>query len=201
MADARPDRPADDAGASERKRRTRRTLSILAAIGVAPMVASYAFYYLAPRNAGLNYGTLLATGPAPAIAGTADDGAPFRLDELRGRWVVLVAAAASCDAGCERSLYATRQARTMQGKEMERIVRVLALPSNAPPVGAPLLAQHPGLVVVRVAPEAPATLPGDKPGIYVVDPIGNLVMRFGADPDIKGVAKDLGRLLKASGIG
>jgi hypothetical protein len=36
---------------------------------------------------------------------------------------------------------------------------------------------------------------------YLVDPLGNLVLRYPEDPDVKGMAKDIGRLLKASRIG
>jgi hypothetical protein len=46
-----------------------------------------------------------------------------------------------------------------------------------------------------------ARLPGSAPTILLVDPLGNLVLRYGADPDIKGLAKDMTRLLKASRIG
>ncbi len=148
----------------------------------------------------MNYGTLLPTAPAPLLEGTRGDGAPFRLADLRGRWVLLVDARGRCDAPCERLLYAARQARTMQGREQERIVRVLLVPEGALP-GAALLAEHPELVVAQAGGAAPAGLPGPAAAIYVIDPLGNLVLRYDADPDIKGIAKDLARLLKASGIG
>ena len=190
---------AERGGASAR-RGTRRTLALMAAIALAPVLASYAIYYFAPRTAAVNYGTLLAV-PAPPISGTGRDGTPFSLADQRGRWVLLIVRDGdACDARCERALYATRQARTMQGKEQERIVRVLALaPGGA--LAPPLAAQHPGLVVATLAPQAIAALPVAGDAIYVIDPLGNLVMRYDVDPDIKGVAKDLTRLLKASGIG
>jgi hypothetical protein len=189
-------RPAPSPAAARRK------LLLIAAICIAPVLASYAFYYLSPRSARVNYGTLLPTAPAPAITGTTGDGAPFALQELRGRWVLLVDAAGRCDAACGRLLYATRQARTMQGKEQERIVRVLLVP-DADATDPALLAQHPGLVVARVGAAAIAALPGRADAIYVIDPLGNLVLRYDADPDpdIKGISRDLVRLLKASGIG
>ena len=180
--------------------RGRWTLALIAAVAIAPIAASYAVYYLFPRSAFVNYGTLLPTAAVPAMEGRRADGSPFRFDDLRGRWLLIAAGDGACDAACERKLYATRQARAMQGKEQERIVRVfLATGDRAPP--AALLAQHPGLVVARVADAAPATLPGGAGALYVVDPLGNLVLRYGDDPDIKGIAKDLARLLKASRIG
>ncbi len=180
-------------------RRSRRTLLLLAAVCVAPVLASYVAYYFIPRDAKVNYGTLLPTAPAPELAGTRDDGAPFRLVDLAGRWVLLVAVDGPCSAACERMLYATRQATTMQGREQERVARVLLTP-DAPAPAAALLAQHPGLVVAHAAAGTRAALPGAA-AIYVVDPLGNLVLRYGDDPDIKGIAKDLTRLLKASRIG
>ena len=181
-------------------RRGRRTLILLAAVCIAPVVASYAAYYLFPHDAQTNYGTLLPTAPAPAIEGLRSDGAPFRLAQTRGKWVLLVAIDGRCEAACERLLYATRQARTMQGREQERIVRVLLVAQDNAPEGA-LLAAHPGLAVAQVDAAGRALLPGGLPAAYLVDPLGNLVLRYGPDPDIKGVGRDLSRLLKASRIG
>ena len=198
MAEAAPPKepaaPAPPAGGG------RRTLLLIAAVTLAPVVASYTVYYLFPRESGANYGTLLPTAPVPAIQGTRLDGLPFRLEDLRGRWVLLAVGAGDCDAACERKLYATRQARTMQGKEQERIVRAWLVVGDAAPPAA-LLAQHPGLVVARVADTAPAMLPGGAGALYLIDPLGNVVLRYGEDPDIKGIANDLTRLLKASRIG
>jgi hypothetical protein len=183
---------------AEKDRRARRTLALLALVCIAPVAASYAIYYLFPRSAQLNYGTLLPIAPAPAIEGTSA-GAPFRLAELRGRWVLLLAASTGCDNGCERLLYATRQARTMQGKDQDRIVRVL-LARGGGELPAGLLAQHPDLVVVGGARGVDA-LPGAARGLVLVDPLGNVVLSYPEDPDIKGLAGDLSRLLRASRIG
>ena len=180
--------------------RTRRTLLLIAAIGVAPVIASYAIYYFWPRESRVNYGTLLPAQPAPGIEGVRSDGRPFRLAELRGKWVLLSAAPSACDAVCDRMLYATRQARTIQGREMDRVVRLWLVTDEAalPPT---LATDHPELGVVRVAPESAARLPSEGTRIYLVDPRGNLVLAWPADPDIKALAKDLERLLRVSQIG
>src|SRR6185436_18585935 len=116
-------------------RRGRHTLAWIAAVTLAPIVASYAVYYFFPRPATANYGTLMPTAPIPGVEGTRPDGSPFRLDELRGRWVLVAhsVGGGACDAACERRLYATRQARTIQGKEQERVVRVLLVTGGAAP--------------------------------------------------------------------
>jgi hypothetical protein len=180
--------------------RARRTLLVILFVGLAPVVASYAFYYCAPRDTLTNYGELLPTRPLPDFAGTLSDGRPFHLADLRGRWVMLASAPADCDAACARMLYATRQGRTMQGREQDRVVRVwLVTRDGAPP--APVLAEQPGLLVVRVDDATAAALPGGAATIVLVDPHGNQVIAWPANPDIKGLARDLGRLLKASQIG
>lgn len=178
--------------------RARRMLIAIAAVVAAPVLLSYGFYYLAPPGRFANYGDLLPTQPYPRVVGTRLDGTPFDLTVQRGRWVMLIAAPLPCDAGCRKALYATRQARTIQGKEADRIQRVwLARGSEAP---APaVVAEHADLLVVRV--DAPVALPKGEEAIYLVDPIGNQVLAWPRDPDIKAMAKDVGRLLKASRIG
>jgi hypothetical protein len=198
--DALPGRGGAPDSRAGTDRRGRRTFLLIAAAFIAPVLASYAAYYFFPREAKMNYGTLLPTAPAPPIEGTTADGAPFRLADLRGRWVLLAVDRGGCDATCERGLYATRQARTMQGREQDRIVRAWLVIGDALPAPE-ILAQHPGLRVARVTPGALAGLSGGGRGIFLVDPLGNLVLHYPEDPDIKGMAKDLSRLLGASRIG
>jgi hypothetical protein len=180
-------------------KRSRRTLVLIAAVALAPIVASYSAYYLWPRAKHVNYGELLPTAPAPEIDGTRVDGKPFRLADLRGRWIVASASPGRCEAACERTLYATRQARTIQGSEQQRVVRVWISTDNEP-AGA-LGTQHPGLEIVRVAPSALESSRLADGRIYLIDPLGNWVLAWPADPDIKKLANDLGRLLRASQIG
>jgi len=187
-----PDRP-----------RSRRTLVLLALVCIAPVVASYVAFYGVRPSARTNYGELV-TQPAPDVAGAGIGGSGFRLADLRGRWVLMVFGGENCDAGCERKLYATRQARTIQGREQDRVVRLLVQPSAAGEPSAAWLASQPGLTVAHAAPgDWPRLAPsGDlRQYIFLLDPLGNVVLRYGDDPDIKRLAKDLSRLLSASRIG
>jgi cytochrome oxidase Cu insertion factor (SCO1/SenC/PrrC family) len=193
---APPGRPAP----GKDPRSARRTLMWIAAVSLAPVIASYAVYYFFPREPAANYGSLLATAPIAGIEGTRPDGSPFRLEELHGRWVLLALGSGDCDAGCERRLYATRQARTMQGKEQDRVERVFLVRGDGAPAAA-LLAEHPGMVTARVSEAVAARFPAGGGRLYVIDPLGNLVLAYPDDPDIKGIARDLTRLLKASRIG
>jgi hypothetical protein len=144
---------------------------------------AYEFDWAAGSTA--NYGELVA----PRVL----SGPPF--EALRGKWVLLMADAAACNAACEQKLYILRQLRRAQGKEMERVERLWLVSDG----GAPrpeLLAVIEGTRVARfkdamIAPEH----------IYVVDPHGNLMLRFPRQPDPTRMIKDLQRLLRASRIG
>lgn len=181
------------------RQRVRRQLTLMVLIGLAPVVASYAIYYGWPRERQVNYGTLIAA-PSPGIAGRTLDGAPFALTDLRGKWVVLAASGGACDAACRTRLFAGRQARTIQNAERERIVRVWLVSDDVEPPAA-LLAEHDDLRIVRVSPRTLDALPDAGRTLLLVDPLGNLVLAWPRDPDIKKMSTDIGRLLKASRIG
>lgn len=184
--------------------RGRRTLLLLALVCAAPVLASYVAYYWFHPAGHVNYGELLEARPVQEIEGALPDGGKFRLSDYRGQWLFLAADAGACDDACQRKLYATRQARTIQGREQDRVVRIWLQATGAPAPAPQLLAQHPGLVVARIDSNQWAALPGitgPPQGIYLIDPLGNIVLRYPADPDIRRMAKDLERLLRASRIG
>lgn len=184
--------------------RTPRTLLLIAAVGLAPIVASYAAYYWFTPSKRVNYGELLETASAPAITGFDAEGRLFSLADLRGKWVLLIVSPTGCAEACARALYATRQARTIQGREQDRMVRVLLQTPAAGPLPPELAAAHPGLTVAHADARQLTGLPLDTraaAGVLLLDTRGNLVLRYGADPDIRGLANDLQRVLKASQIG
>lgn len=182
--------------------RSMRPLYLLAAVCLAPFVASFALYFFWTPSAGqVNYGTLVPPQLLPEISLRPPAGETLLLRELRGKWVLLTADAAACDQACARKLYATRQARTMTGKDRERVQRVWLVTGNgAPP--PELLAAHPDLRIAVADSTLLAALPaGAEAGIFLIDPLGNLILRYPADPDIKRLNADIARLLYVSRIG
>ena len=161
---------------------------------------SYLAYYFFPRDARVNYGALLQ-GQAPvSIRAMRLDGTPFDIATLRGRWVVLFAGAGGCAGPCADALYASRQARTIQNAERDRVQRVwLIIDDPTPSPG--VLAEHPDLIAVRVGTSTPNGLPAGVDRIYLIDPLGNFVLAWPSRPDVKAMARDLTRLLRASRIG
>jgi hypothetical protein len=106
--------------------------------------------------------------------------------------------AGACDAYCERKLYVMRQVRRAQGKDMDRIERLWVLTDAGKP-RADVLAASEG---TRVSSNGNYGFPGNPADhIYLVDPLGNLMMRFPRDPDPSRMIKDLQRLMKYSRFG
>jgi hypothetical protein len=185
-----------------------RALYFLIAVTLAPILASYFAYYVLPPAGRSNYGTLIEPQRSvPAITATTLDGAPFDLRSLRDKWVFVMVDGAACDAYCESKLFHMRQQRTMTGKQRDEIERVWFI-TDREPVGTMLLREYEGTHFVRVDERAIAdflALP-DSPGaslrdhIWVVDPLGNQMLRWPRNPDPKGTKNDIARLLKAASL-
>jgi hypothetical protein len=164
-------------------------LAALVAVCAAPFVLGWlAYEYRWISGPTANYGELLPPRP---LAGP--------LAPLRGKWVLVTFDAAACDASCEKKLYIVRQVRRAQGKDSERMERLWLLTDGGKP-RTELLAATDGSHVAAADAELLKAFP-DAEHIYLVDPLGNLMMRFPADADPSRLIKDLQRLLKYSRFG
>lgn len=175
-------------------------------ICASPVAASYFAYYVIRPEGRRNFGELIEPQrPLPALATRTLEGQPGQLTALKDQWLLLSVAGGACEAGCEQNLYFQRQLRESLGKEKGRLDRVW-LVSDEAPVPEALRPALESSTVLRVAPAelaqwlAPA---GQRlqDHLYLVDPLGNLMMRFPANMDRAAAAKarrDLERLLRAS---
>jgi len=188
---------------------SRKTLWLVAAVCIAPFVASFAAYYFYQPDGRVNYGELMADKQLPAAALKLVDGDAFSLLQLRGKWLFVTVDDAACDAYCEKKLWQIRQVRKTQGKYPERIERVWLITGGGQP-GQRLRTEFDGTWMVNVAGSAAAgsavieALPhagARTDHIYLVDPLGNLVLRYPREADPSRMRKDLERLLKISRIG
>ncbi len=190
---------------ADQVRRGRIKLLALAAFFAVPVVAGYVAYFfdLAPGSAA-NYGTLIPAQPLSDTPLKAIDGRPFSFSELRGKWALVQFDSGACAAYCERKLYFMRQVRKALGKDMTRVERVWLL-NDSEALGARLLDAIEGTRLARTTGTTfAAGFPAERTPvdhIYLVDPHGNLMMRFPRDPDPSRMLKDLQRLMKVSGIG
>ncbi len=183
-------------------------LYLVIAVCAAPIILSYLTYYVIKPERRNNYGELIDPRqyPIPDLGSVALDGKPSTLNDYQGKWLLLQADAGACDKRCADKLYYQRQLRLTQGKERERVERVWLVTDNAP-LSTMLMKEYDGTRILRVDPKKLAAwLPVDvgtsvEDHLFIIDPLGNLMMRFPKEPDYNKVKKDLTKLLKASGIG
>jgi hypothetical protein len=184
-----PAQPAEGAA-----RRGRLTLALIGALFALPVVIGWVAYLTGwSPGATSNYGALLAPRPIAAAPVAA----------LRGKWVLVQFDGGACGVRCEKKLYYMRQVRRAQGKEMGRVERLWIVTDAIEP-RPELLTAIEGTRIARsdhglAAEFAAGGASADH--IYLVDPLGNLMLRFPRDPDPAKMVKDLERLLKYSGFG
>jgi cytochrome oxidase Cu insertion factor (SCO1/SenC/PrrC family) len=201
---------------SAHDRRQRRILIGVALMFFAPLALSFYLYYGKYWHPGgrVNAGELIdparpipaLTLPlaAPSSGGAAQTDAQF----LKGKWTFLYVQNGRCDDECRRHLYETRQVRLALDREMQRVQRVFIGDSDCCDLPE-LLAAHPDLIAIRAtAADEPllALLPARSGAlylhrVYLIDPLGNLMMFYAADAKPKGMLEDMKRLLRLSSIG
>lgn len=199
---------SDDRKAPVSHWRRNRVLYVLIVVTLAPILASYFAYYVWPPAGRTNYGTLIEPQrPVPAITASGLDGTAFDLHSLKDKWVLVMVDGGACDALCESKLLQMRQQRTMTGKDRDRIERIWFV-TDREPLSTVLMREYEGTLFVRVDERELApflTLP-DSPDarlrdhIWMIDPMGNLMLRWPRDPDPKGIKGDIARLLKAEAL-
>ena len=186
-----------------------RTLYLLLAVCVAPVIASYTAYYLLPPSGRTNYGTLVEPQrPLPALSLQRLDGTAVEAANLRGSWLMLQVDGGACDAACEKKLWQMRQVRLTAGRDAERVQRVWLIADESP-LATSVIREYDGTLFLRARADEVAgflTLPEEAGArladhIWLVDPLGNLMLRWPKDADPSRMKKDLIKLLKASAIG
>ena len=199
---------------------------LLFLVCAAPVVASYVTFYFVKPDQRINYGELLEIKPLPDAALTLLDGKPFKLSEFNGKWLLLSLDGGECADACTKKLYNMRQVRTALGKDRDRVERAWIITDDAQ-LSTMTMREYDGTRMLRTRDSAllrafPAAamavngatnatnnatnyansakgIPSDH--IYLIDPLGNLVLRFPKNEEPARMKKDLDRLLKYSRIG
>lgn len=181
---------------------------LVVAVCAAPVVASYFTYFVVrPGGAGTAYSTLIQPAVAmPAARARTLDGAERPLRSLVGQWLLVVVDGGACDTACEKRLFLQRQLREMTGREADRVDKLWLVVDDALPSPAlqKALAATPAMTILRLPREVVAGWLKPAPGqalqdhVYIVDPMGDWMMRAPADADPMRLKRDLERLLKGS---
>lgn len=201
----------------EFRRRNLRTIGALAALFLVPLALAFLTYYgtgWRPERR-VNHGVLLVPPrPLPpaelprvvlGAPGATAPGMPAATP-LRGVWTLVYIGDGACDADCRWTLYVMRQTRLGAGKDMTRVARLFLATGSCCDRGR-LALEDPGLVVLDASGPAAAQLLREFPeserahSLFVVDPLGNLMMSYDARRNPHGLLVDLKKLLRLSHIG
>ena len=185
-------------GDAESSRRARRA-NLLALVGlftvfVVPILAAYALNVWWPNWSpfgSMNHGELVEPGWTIELEGVAEHAA--------GRWILLHPAAAPCDDACEADLDLVKRVHVSLGKDYDRVVRMFVHRAGAPVERVQSV--DAGLILVPAPDAWFDRFGGDAPALLIVDPQRQAVLRYGSQPEPKGLARDLARVLKISKIG
>ena len=206
------------AAAPTAKPRSSKPLIWIIVICLAPIVFALLAYYvpalgLRPEQTS-NYGQIInPQRPVPAAEALdlkTEDGKPFDLASLKGQWVLASADQGACPKSCVTKLFILRNSHASQGKNVERLTRIWFVTDNAP-ISDELREAYKGTIIVRANPEKLAAfLTPNASGpaenalaapMWIIDPLGNLMLQFPENADPVSVRKDISKLLYNSRIG
>jgi cytochrome oxidase Cu insertion factor (SCO1/SenC/PrrC family) len=195
--------------------RSKAQIWILVVVFFAPLTIAFLLYYGAhdwrPKHT-TNRGDLIDPArPLAEAALTNPDGGTLSPQLLRDKWTLLYIGDGQCDPRCHEALTLIRQTRLALGKDMDRVQR-LVLVTGSCCDQAYLAREHAGLILARADDAAAAGLislfptyagaPVAKAGrIYIIDPLGNLMMSYAPTAPPKGLLEDMKKLLRLSHIG
>jgi hypothetical protein len=199
-----------DPAVAARGRTTSGRLKMLLVLLVcaAPVIASYLTYFVIRPGARSNYGELIQ--PSRSLPSTLPlqrlDGSTVPPASLRGQWLLVLVGPSTCDAACDKRLFMQRQLREMLGRERERVDKLWLITDNATlaPALRSAVEAAPAVTILRADAAAVAAWLAPAPGhaledhLYIVDPMGEWMMRMPADAEPAKVKRDLERLLRAS---
>jgi hypothetical protein len=191
----------------QRTRMGRWKMIAMLLICASPVIASYFTYYVIRPEGRRVYGELIQPQrDIPQVTAKNLQGGLVPLASLKGQWLLVNVSSGACDERCQQNLYFQRQLREILGRDKDRLDRVWLVTDDAP-VAETLLPALNLAHVLRLDLSQVQSWISPAPGqqlqdhLYVIDPMGNFMMRFPAHMDVPGASKakrDLERLLKAS---
>lgn len=197
------------------RRRSRIKLVAIFAIFAVPLILASVYLQMVRSSGGTLGDTSRGQLIRPAVPLTdfalqQQDGS-FTLDTVRGSWTLLYMPQGECLDTCEQNLYHMRQVRLALNHRMDRVQRAVLLES-AGQLDDTLRDEHPGLMIATGSASEQSMLRDQivtaqsameplADAIYLIDPMGNVMLRFAPDLPPKSMLKDLKHLLKVSRIG
>lgn len=193
--------------------RNLRTLALLAGLFLVPLALAFCTYYGSDWRPGrtVNHGVLITPArPLPEV--TLAQALPPRAPEVpgaalpHGKWSLVYIGSGACAADCREALFVMRAARLALNNDLTRVTQVFLVTEDC--CARELLARdYAGVRVLDASGVAAEALlrafPNEERAhtLFIVDPLGNLMMRYDARQNSRGLLEDLQKLLRLSHIG
>ena len=188
--------------ASQKQSKGRNMLLMLAVIFILPFTIAATLHILDIRPSGKSFGNLIAPPIALEIPELIDvHGKAFSAEKWGKKWNVVMIGHNGCDRECQDKLDMVNRMHISLAKEAKRVQRLLILPPSDKDFRLDIHSQFPNLQILTGATEQYISVfetAAPEPSIYLVDPLGNLMMQYPLDVSPKNLRGDLVRLLKNS---
>jgi hypothetical protein len=201
------DSVSGSADMAERTKSGRWKMLLVLLLCASPVIASYITYYFIRPEGRRNFGELInPQRVVPNLNATLLGGTSINLQKLTGQWLLVSVSGGACDASCQKHLYLQRQLRESLGKEKDRLDWVWFI-SDTAPIPDVLLPALKEATVLRLPAEQitnwmqPAASQQLADHLYLIDPMGNWMMRFPPGLDAAAAKKaksDIDRVMRAS---
>lgn len=195
----------------------RKKLLLIFALFFTPLIAASAWYKLLPQgylpSHTTNNGNLIQPiYPLQHFSQQTLDGKTYASTDMSTSWTLVYLLDRPCDTACSKVLYNTRQIRIALNKDIDRLQRITVItPQALAATDARMWQSHPDMRILKTD-EANNSLdtqirthtanqPYPADSVYLIDPLGNLMMQFDPSLNPKLLLKDLQKLFRLSHIG
>ncbi len=182
----------------------RKILLGMAVIFVLPFTVAATLHLLNVHPSSRSYGELVNPPHALTIPALQDaQGNAIKPQQWLKKWSIVTVETGTCGEPCQAQIHLLKQVNIALDKDAKRVQRVLIAPNTE--AFNDLQKQYPDLMIVSgestAATQFAAQFKGSAGSIYLVDPLGNLMMRYPQNLNPKGMLTDMKKLLKNSWAG
>ncbi|MDA9608846.1 hypothetical protein N9S24_02180 [SAR86 cluster bacterium] len=184
-------------------------LSIFLTPFIVISASTFWYYFGFGPEERVNYGFLLSD---PIDIGKLDLELDFQhldIDSMERKWMMIHFVKSKCLEDCADSIYIARQVNKLLSREQRRVKRYIASPEENRSFLQSFFSTYQDLNFIKIKDieivmdgfKASNIDPFEQPNLFIVDPIGNIVLYYSGEIDGKKLLTDLKKLLKASKIG
>jgi hypothetical protein len=187
--------------------RSKKTFYLLILVFILPFTMAVLLHFFDLKPSGKSYGYLIQPPKSLQIPALTDiQGQVFKATQWNKIWSIVTVDSTGCAALCADRIHMLKQVHTSMNKEIDRVQRVLLVPQAIDGEGySEIQKKYPDLIILAGADSEmekfSAEFNATKGGVFLVDPLGNLMMSYPEKFDPKGLRSDLTRLLKNSWAG